>query len=153
MKRTMTFSVLCACLLLVVVSQQFSQIRNSQFRGERLKNNRADDHNLADIPGGKPNKKDGLRLAIGSQEGLKAKLEALYPDRKVEVHKDEKADVGSTGSGRVVERKRDLIIIDTTPCSDEKDVLRFHKEYKESEISDIDCGDGRKFTRSKVRQL
>jgi hypothetical protein len=80
------------------------------------------------------------------------RLKEIYPNRNIEIRNTAKANVGSTGSGVVVRRDSDLMVIDVTPCSDKKALMRFHQEYRESPISDIRCPNGEIHHRSKVRQ-
>jgi hypothetical protein len=156
MKRTMVFSLLCVLLLLAGVSQQFSQ--NNPIPEDRAilrrqptprKSPGTDDNDIVRSPDNANRRDPASPFKFDSP--YMAKLKDLYPGRNVEIRRTGRADLGYSGSGVVVVRSAEKIVIDTTPCSDQKDLLSFHKVYKESEISDINCK-GKKYPRSKVRQ-
>lgn len=136
MKTTIWFSAVVMVTALVAFSQKLPVEKDKVFE-----------------PPKRPDHKSVIseELSADSQTALLDKLKRIYRDPEVEIRSTKRVIQGFTGSGVVVKKSSELITIDTTPCSNKKELLTFHKEYKESEISEVTC-EGKKYPRSKIRQ-
>jgi hypothetical protein len=59
---------------------------------------------------------------------------------------------GDTASGVVVVRENAMISIDITPCRPEKEIVTFFMPYKETQISEVNCGKDNTYQQSQVIQ-
>lgn len=148
MKSTM--KVLTAAIFVAVVS--FPPISAQLDKRKNVKPPPQKSPQLTEDSVGTKNPNNPLIIGTSDEsQKLLDKLLLIYRQPGLEIERIQKVEQGYSGSGVVIHRSSELITIDTTPCSNKKQLMKFHKVYMESEISDINC-QGKKYPRSKVRQ-
>ena len=89
---------------------------------------------------------------LDKREVLLGKLKQIYGKAELDIQEIKGAtEPGYAASGVLVSETPEEITIDTTPCSNNKLLITFHREYRKRNVSSVTCDD-KKYNRVKVKQ-